>query len=174
VARRACESRATPAQAAASGALALASPPGPLGLRACLKWPTLRGRSRRLPAFGRHHSLSGARPPGRTRDASGRGAREGAGSASVSERPATGPRRRGSAAERGQAGQAARPARRASGVVVAREGKSSGVAVLAFGRRPFPAIGVRAGSAPPRRDARQFPWPRTSDELPSVSHGEAV
>ena len=108
---------------------------------------------------GCRRPFPGARPPGLTRDASERGAREGAGSVSVSERPATGPPRRGSAAERGQAGQAARRACRASRARFAREGKDRGVAVLASGRRPFPEIGVRAGSAPPRRDARRFPWP---------------
>jgi hypothetical protein len=49
--------------------------------------PSWRGRSRRLPKVGRHGPLPGARPPGRTRDASGRGAREGAGSVSVWRTP---------------------------------------------------------------------------------------
>ncbi len=57
---------------------------------------------------------------------------------------------------------------------VAREGKDRGVAVPASGREPFPEIGVRAGSAPPRRDARRLPWPGTPNALPSMSHGEVV
>lgn len=78
---------------------------------------------------------------------------------SISERPATGPQRRGSAAERGQAGQAARPACYSLRAGVAREGKDRGVVAPATSRRPFPEIGVRAGNAPPRKDARRFPWP---------------
>jgi hypothetical protein len=60
--------------------------------------------------------------------------------------PTTGPQCRRSEAKRGQA---ARPACYSLRAGVAREGKDRGVVAPATSRRPFPEIGVRAGSAPP-------------------------